>query len=251
VHMILDFLVWPYLIWYNTAQLMGWGYALFEFGKAMTAVHWNYRVSMWSGDVATFITYFQWMMLLEIVHAASGMVRGDAFTAAQQVISRILPVVLLNTLGDEGILKDGSYVNLLIIAWAVTEVVRYSCYLTNLLNVKIWLLTYLRYTLFIFLYPMGVAGELGIWSASVALLAKTADVSKFVQGTGTVQENTYSIVVYPFIQMFGWNGIVVLYVLGFPYLYLYMIMRRKSVLAPKDKDGKKKPEAVDSEKKTK
>ncbi len=49
---------------------------------------------------------------------------------------------------------------LLLLAWQVTEIIRYSFYFFGLLGSVPSVLTYLRYTLFIALYPMGVTGEL-------------------------------------------------------------------------------------------
>ncbi len=42
-------------------------------------------------------------------------------------------------------------------AWSVTEVVRYSYYAFNILGFVPYLLTWCRYSLFIILYPLGVA----------------------------------------------------------------------------------------------
>ena len=48
----------------------------------------------------------------------------------------------------------------MLFAWTVTEMIRYLFYTLNLLEVNVALITWLRYTLFIGLYPIGVTGEL-------------------------------------------------------------------------------------------
>ena len=48
---------------------------------------------------------------------------------------------------------------MVLVAWALTEIIRYPYYLSSLLNVKPGLLTWLRYNMFIILYPMGGVGE--------------------------------------------------------------------------------------------
>ncbi|KAJ7407874.1 3-hydroxyacyl-CoA dehydratase 2 [Willisornis vidua] len=49
---------------------------------------------------------------------------------------------------------------LFVVAWTITEIIRYSFYTFSLLNHLPYLIKWARYTLFIVLYPMGVSGEL-------------------------------------------------------------------------------------------
>ena len=49
---------------------------------------------------------------------------------------------------------------LLLLAWTITEIIRYSFYALNLVGQNPYLVAWLRYTLFIVLYPLGVVGEL-------------------------------------------------------------------------------------------
>ena len=54
----------------------------------------------------------------------------------------------------------------LLLAWGVTEVIRYAFYATKELNCTPYFLTWLRYTTFIVLYPIGVSSELAmVWLA--------------------------------------------------------------------------------------
>lgn len=54
----------------------------------------------------------------------------------------------------------------LLLAWAATEVVRYSFYAFKLVGQSPAALTWIRYTAFIVLYPLGVASELAmVWLA--------------------------------------------------------------------------------------
>jgi len=48
---------------------------------------------------------------------------------------------------------------LLLFAWSITEIIRYGYYFLNLIGLS-QLIVWFRYTLFIALYPIGVAGEL-------------------------------------------------------------------------------------------
>ena len=45
-------------------------------------------------------------------------------------------------------------------SWAITEIVRYSFYALTLINAVPYALKYLRYSLFLVLYPTGISSEL-------------------------------------------------------------------------------------------
>merc|ERR1712080_332796 len=104
------------------------------------------------------------MGVLEIVHPMLNMVRASVGSTAVQVFSRILVVSVLN-MTDISKNKDDWYGTFfpacLIIAWTVTEFIRYSFFGLNLLNIQFWPLKWCRCTFFIVLYPLGVTGELG------------------------------------------------------------------------------------------
>lgn len=60
----------------------------------------------------------------------------------------------------------------LMLAWGVTEVIRYAFYATKELGGTPFAILWLRYTTFIFLYPLGVSSELAlVWLALPALKA--------------------------------------------------------------------------------
>lgn len=47
----------------------------------------------------------------------------------------------------------------MLLAWSLTEVVRYPFYFLSLLNIDLYALNWLRYTLFLVLYPLGAGSE--------------------------------------------------------------------------------------------
>jgi len=70
-------------------------------------------------------------------------------------------------------------VKTLCIAWGITEVVRYLFYFFKLLTPKSGppkLLVWLRYSLFLVLYPLGVASELALAHASIGPLRKSKNL---------------------------------------------------------------------------
>ena len=146
---------------------------------------------------------------LEVVHAALKWVSSPVFTTFIQVFSRIFVLVWINILISDldsliQIFFGVNGVVLVTIAWSITEIVRYSLYFFTLLQKKIRWLTYLRYTLFIALYPLGVTGE---WLILLSIL---------------------KLNVWALTPMNIFIGIIMLtYFPFFPKLYLYMWQQRK------------------------
>lgn len=145
---------------------------------------------------------------LEIVHAALKWVSSPVFTTFIQVFSRIFVLVWINILisDSDSLIKilGVNGVILVTIAWSITEIVRYSLYFFTLLQKEISWLTYLRYTLFIVLYPLGVTGE---WLILLSILKLSA---------------------WGFTPVNIFIGIILLtYLPFFPKLYLYMWQQRK------------------------
>ena len=118
----------------------------------------------------------------------------------------------------------------LLFAWGITEVVRYSYYALKLAGLEISLLTWLRYSLFLVLYPTGVLSELfclrkvvyffPIWGGENWLTT-----SSFVQMLGV--ENTKFLIVTLYCG---------LYVPFFPMLFGLMLRQRKKILGRKPRN---------------
>lgn len=58
----------------------------------------------------------------------------------------------------------------LLLAWGITEVIRYAFYATKELQCTLYVITWLRYTTFVVLYPMGVSSELAMVSLALPLI---------------------------------------------------------------------------------
>lgn len=179
----------------------------------------------------------QGLMVLEIVHPMLNMVRASVGSTAVQVFSRILVASILN-MTDISKNKDDWYGTFfpacLIIAWTVTEIIRYSFFGLNMLNIELWPLKWCRYTFFIILYPLGVTGELG----TIALA-----FNKILEYKG----GNYFIESLKFVATYlgGYYTICFLYACGLPFLYLHMIAQRGNIMKKraeslKSGDAKKK-----------
>lgn len=178
-----------YLIGYNIFQAIGWMYVLYKsirgtfhetslagampeasfavgtFLCLITHESVDFLIRIPVGHGHTRYTYvmidaalFQLISFMEILHAALGIVRGSPAAAFLQWTGRanVLFAVILAIPQ----IKSGVAAGAMVIAWSVSEVIRYPWYAANLIGTGPFWLTWLRYTMFIPLYPIGVVGEM-------------------------------------------------------------------------------------------
>ena len=109
-------------------------------------------------NVETYLLIFQTAALLEVLHAAVGLVRSNPVLVFLQVLSRLLVVWLI----AYPFTASRNCVGILVvcIAWPLAEIVRYIYYALNILNKMPYFIAWCRYSFFIVLYPIGVTGEL-------------------------------------------------------------------------------------------
>ncbi|KDR16829.1 Protein-tyrosine phosphatase-like member B [Zootermopsis nevadensis] len=162
---------------------------------------------------------FQNAAALEIVHAATNIVPSNVLITVFQVFSRVLVVcgVLLPT--PTG--PDSSGLPLALLAWSITEVIRYLYYALNLLGAVPYLLVWCRYTFFIALYPIGVMGELLCLHAAQAYVGSKKLWSLEMPNKLNL---TFS---YHYFLLF----IMFLYIPLFPQLYLHMFAQRRKLIS--------------------
>ncbi|AGO13237.1 AaceriAFR090Wp [[Ashbya] aceris (nom. inval.)] len=191
---------------YNLFSALSWAYIL-----ANVAVVYP-RIGQPRFYVATkgLVTVVQCGMLIEVFNAAAGIVKTPVFTTLAQVLSRVLVVVcIFRYIPEAPNAASWPYITLLV-AWSVTEIVRYSYYFCNLVRsagTPKWL-TILRYNLFWVLYPLGVMSELLIlYSALPYAEARYGAWAKYTIVTA-----------------------MLLYIPGFPTLYLHVIAQRRKVM---------------------
>ncbi|KAI8320401.1 PTPLA-domain-containing protein [Martensiomyces pterosporus] len=153
-----------YLVAYNLASFVGWAYVLMQ--TVLYLLENGTNLDGIFDRVGYAVIYVQTGAVLEVVHSLVGFVRSGFITAIMQVYSRLLLVWGILYLFDKPEVRASYGLVLMILAWSVTECVRYSHYALTLLGVEVPVLLYLRYTLFYVLYPAGVTGELlELWAA--------------------------------------------------------------------------------------
>ncbi|KIH58603.1 tyrosine phosphatase-like protein, PTPLA [Ancylostoma duodenale] len=109
---------------------------------------------------------------------------------------------------------------MLLVAWSVTEVIRYSYYALGLFGAVPFFLTWMRYTFFIVLYPLGVTGELLTLFGCLPEVAEKKYYTIEMPNPANMGFSFYAVLI----------GSALFYLPGFPQLYLYMFAQRKKVL---------------------
>jgi len=209
-----------YLVFYNGLQFLGWSYLLLQ-------ILTHFKNVGEYGDlyaaVETTLKIFQTGALLEIIHAATGLVRSNVTVTLQQVSSRVYIVwFILHTLPAS---RSSIGVLLLLFAWTITEMIRYSMYGIQLVTTTPYFLTWLRYTFFIIAYPVGVSGEL---------------LCNFAGYLEAKESGIYSVSLpNPVNFTFSFSLLTVLvglvYIPCFPPMYIHMFTQRRKVLGGSQK----------------
>jgi len=209
-----------YLLSYNVCQLAGWSYVglllwphlvyfLKSSGQGSSAV---YR------DCSDILRLFQVGAYLEVVHNLTGLVKGNPVITASQITSRcvIACIVTDNFLAAR---ESAAYVTMLF-AWTLTEMVRYTFYALSVIDIKLALVTWLRYTLFIVLYPLGAGSELVTMYSAMPDIKKSSILTLAMPNQFNA---TFSL--YYALIIFA-----LMYPPAFPQLYLHMFSQRRKAL---------------------
>jgi len=204
-----------YLFVYNAVQVVGWSVILVKTVLGILSGKSNEQLY---NSVELPLQIFQTAAVLEVVHAVVGLVRSPVGTTAVQVWSRVTLVwlVLFKVVSS----RSSIGVPLMLLAWSITEVIRYSFYALGLFNMTPYIITWMRYTFFIVLYPAGVTGELLTMVAALPEIARKKHFALEMPNSVNMGFSFY----YMLIVM------MLIYLPGFPKLYFYMFGQRKKVL---------------------
>ncbi|KAK3135364.1 hypothetical protein QOZ80_5BG0418050 [Eleusine coracana subsp. coracana] len=208
-----------YLLCYNSLQSLGWFIALLRLLPCLApplSIHSAYAVA---GEL---ICLLQTCAILETVHAAIGLVPTAPILTFLQWGGRThFALAVVQQIPE---VQSSPSVFITFIAWSISEVIRYSHYALTILKFSPAWLTYIRYTAFIPLYPIGVGpGEM--WTIYQAL--------PFVK-----ERKLYS----GFFEKFSmsYHSFLVGGLLCYPFLwlklYLHVFKQRRSKLGKMDRN---------------
>lgn len=148
-----------YLVLYNVASMLGWSYVLYS--TITSFLRGDSPAELWE-TIGSVLTWVQTAAALEILHSMVGLVRSPVMTTAMQVASRLF-IVWVVTVPSQVAQGHWSLYSLLA-SWSLVEVPRYMFYTVNVIvgsPDKIPApLFFLRYSLFMVLYPSGIFSEM-------------------------------------------------------------------------------------------
>ena len=131
-----------YLVVYNVVQFVGWSHMLYILAPRFTdAVTGKDKGELYD-DIELSLQIFQTGAVLEVVHAAVGLVKTNPMLAMFQVSSRVFVTWAILDAVPEARLSPG--LPLLLTAWIITEMIRYSFYAIGLLGTSFYTITWLR-----------------------------------------------------------------------------------------------------------
>lgn len=103
------------------------------------------RASTTYSSIGLYTKWIQTLAILEVAHVASGLVRSSLQTTAMQVSSRLFLVWVI--LEKFPVTQGSPVYASMVLAWSVTEVIRYTHYATGLLGIKSKSLEWLRWAI--------------------------------------------------------------------------------------------------------
>ncbi|KAK2995269.1 hypothetical protein RJ640_015550 [Escallonia rubra] len=238
-----------YLFSYNSLQAFGWAISLY---RLLTKFLSTNTVDGAYKSVGELICLLQAVAFLEVIHGAIGIVPGGMLLPLMQwggrthflfaIVRRIHEVLTSVTIPIVIALQIRTYVQVLpaafitFLAWSSievgTEVIRYPYYALNCVGISPSFITFLRYTAFIVLYPIGVAGEMCAYF-DVALISNSELVWLMYQALPFIkQKHLYSDF---FARLpFSYYDFVKVVLLCYPFLwlklYLHLFKQRRSKL---------------------
>eukprot|EP01071_Lankesteria_metandrocarpae_P015154 Lankesteria_metandrocarpae@DN9383_c0_g1_i1.p1 len=165
----------------------------------------------------------QTLAVLEIVHAATGLVRSSPITGAMQVLSRVHMVwIVWNQIPL--LAARNAAVASTVIAWTLGELIRYPFYICSSVMDSVPMpLKYLRYSAFIVLYPIGITSEACCVLAALPVMKSEYRLRHWPVAMPNVLNFELSL-----FHMYVL--VLVLYVPGTVILFTHMLRQRKKAL---------------------
>ncbi|KAI1268570.1 tyrosine phosphatase-like protein [Xylariaceae sp. FL1019] len=191
-----------YLVLYNAVSAILWLTVLGRIVGVNVVRNHKYAYPA----VGEFCKWTQTLAGMEVLHSVFGIVRAPLFTTFMQVFSRYAIVWGITDLFPQ--LGASPAYSSMLVAWATTEVIRYSYFALTLSGWQPSALHWLRYHAFFILYPLGISSEAWlIWRA-----------------VGPAQA------IHPLYSTVLWAYVVFVYPPSAYILYTHMMAQRRKVL---------------------
>ncbi|KNA13068.1 hypothetical protein SOVF_120140 [Spinacia oleracea] len=201
-----------YLFTYNFAQTIGWAVALLKILIGFTTTRSFDAAFASSGQL---ICFLQKVAFLEVIHGALGIVSTGVLLPLMQWGGR--SHYLLAIVGNIVELQASPSIFITFVAWSISEIIRYSNYALSCIGKCPYWSTYIRYTAFIPLYPVGVAGEMWLMYQALPYIMEKDLYKDFF--------SFFPFCYYTFVQV-----VLLSYPLLWLKLYLHLFKQRRSKL---------------------
>ncbi|XP_072888923.1 very-long-chain (3R)-3-hydroxyacyl-CoA dehydratase isoform X3 [Hemitrygon akajei] len=117
----------------------------------------NYSLFDTFHAVGDMMNICQILAILEVINPLLGLVRTALVPAIIQVIGRIM--ILFVVIGNQAEMQNKAAVFAVFYLWSIIEMFRYPYYMLSCIGTEWKILTWIRYTIWIPLYPLGVTSE--------------------------------------------------------------------------------------------
>lgn len=201
-----------YLFTYNFAQTIGWAVALLWILTGFATTKSFNGAFASSGQL---ICLLQKAAFLEVIHGALGIVPSGVLLPLMQWGGR--SHYLLAIVEKIVEIQTSPSIFITFVAWSISEIIRYSNYALSCIGKCPYWSTYVRYTAFIPLYPVGVAGEMWLMYQALPYIKEQVLYKDFF----SVLPFSY----YTFVQV-----VLLCYPLLWMKLYLHLLKQRRSKL---------------------
>nr|AKM76676.1 protein-tyrosine phosphatase-like protein [Hypseocharis bilobata] len=211
-----------YLFLYNSLQSFGWALALF---RVLSSFVLTKSVGGAYASAGELICFLQTVAFLEVIHGAIGIVPSGALLPLMQWGGRTHFLFAIVRGINE--VQELPSVFITFLAWSMSEVIRYPQYALSCLGRCPSWITYLRYTAFIVLYPIGMApGEMWLMYQALPYIKE-----KHLYGD--------SFLGLPFSYYNFVQAVLLCYPFLWSKLYIHMFKQRKSKLAKQHEKKKR------------
>lgn len=207
-----------YLTLYNLGMAAGWSAILFKLVRHLAS----------GGDVAGAFSQVEQLLVvcqtgavMEIIHAKLKLVRSPVATTFLQVLSRLIVLYGSLELGSKEVTGSPIVVQMLT-AWCLSEIIRYSFYAANLYNASPAPLTWLRYSAFMILYPVGITGEIGCLYNALPYIKEHKPYSVEMPNKWNFTFSWYNCVWFILLGVYPYGSYV---------MYTYMLAQRRKTAA--------------------
>ncbi|KAI1299262.1 Very-long-chain (3R)-3-hydroxyacyl-CoA dehydratase 2 [Halotydeus destructor] len=109
------------------------------------------------GQASHYVRILFIVQFMEILHTILGFTKGSPVMGVVQVMARGL--VFFAFMEAEPKVQNNRTSGLLLVVWCMGDIARYPFYILKLMDVELFPVTWLRYTAWIVLYPMGITLE--------------------------------------------------------------------------------------------